>query len=140
MSTDLEKLVPPTVVVMVGGESVTLSPVRLGQLPALVRAAAPIFDRLAGGNVVQALLDDPDAVLRALEAATGIVRARLDALPLDEAIDLVAAVVELNADFFSRAVAPRIGAATDRLAAVTGGTASSVAALAGRAGLTQPSA
>lgn len=143
MTADLERLVPPTITVMVGGESLLLSPVRLGQLPALVRAAAPIFDRLASGNVVQVLLEEPDAVLHAVQAATGIERARIDALALDEAVDLVAAVIELNADFFTRAVAPRIGAATARLAAVSETVAGGVGAMAmapPAAGSTQPSA
>lgn len=118
MSEELKKLVADPVAVAVAGDTLALVPVRLGQIPALLRAVAPIASEVSAGDVAAALVRNPDALLDVMAVLTGKPRAWLDALALDEAVDLASAALEVNADFFVRAVMPKLSSATGRIGAL----------------------
>lgn len=108
MQNTIEKVLPRAVAVQLGDRTVSVSPIKFGQLPAVVRASAPILPHLQAGDYVGAITADPDAFLASLAALSGIPREDIDALELDQVLDLAGACVEVNLDFFFRAVAPRL--------------------------------
>lgn len=109
-SSDLDVLVPQAQVLELAGQRLTISPLVVGELPAMLKAVRPFAEQLAGEPDWLALLcDHGDALLTALALASRQPRDRVDALALDDAITLAAAVFEVNADFFVRRVAPKVG-------------------------------
>lgn len=104
----------------VAGVGLTVEPVRLGALPAFVRAVQPFAQALSAGVVdpVQLLADHGERVAQALQVATGQPRSWIDALALDDAVELAVAVVEVNAGFLRSRLLPAIEAAGGRLHSV----------------------
>ena len=109
-TNELEVLVPPVVELTVGGETLTLAPLKVGQLPAFLRAVGPILSKLSAPEIdwLALLGMRGDDLLTALAIATGKPRAWVDDLAADEAILLAAKVLEVNADFFTRTVLPKL--------------------------------
>lgn len=101
----------------IGGQGLTLVPVRLGQLPAFVRAVEPFAKSLASGqfDLLELFADHGGNVIRSLEIATGQPREWVESLELDEAVRLASAVLEVNADFFTRRVLPALNTALTAL-------------------------
>lgn len=121
----LAALVPPEIRVCVGGQERILTPVTALELPALLRACAPIFSQLAEGDYLAALVVDADAALQTLSVAARMPREEVDTLQMDVLIELAGAVVEVNVDFFVRAVMPAMGRARDRATRALAGSTSS---------------
>ena len=117
----LQTFPPQPVVLAVGGTTLELTPVRLGELPRFLAAVQPLAAELQAG-----LHGDPDwlallarhgcAVLDLLAVTARRERAWIDGLSLDEAVQLAAAVFEVNAGFFVGRVVPAIHATARRLA------------------------
>jgi len=107
---ELEVLVPPVVELTIGGDTLTLQPLKVGQLPAFLRAVGPILQKLTAPEIdwLALLGMRGDDLLAALAIATGKPRAWVDELAADEAILLAARVLEVNADFFTRTVIPKL--------------------------------
>jgi hypothetical protein len=121
--TDFETFPPVPQVVTVAGVAVELTPIRLGELPRILAAVRPIAADLSADLSAQPdwlalLARHGEAVLELLTLATRRDRAWIEALALDEAVTLAAAVFEVNADFFVRRVAPSIASAGERLAPI----------------------
>lgn len=118
-ASDLDVLVPQPQVVDLAGQRLAISPLVLGELPAMLKAVQPFAQRLAGEPDWLALLSDHgDALLTGLAIASRQPREWVDALALDDAITLAATVFEVNADFFVRQVAPSIARSGERLAPI----------------------
>ncbi|MBI3144350.1 MAG: hypothetical protein HYZ18_03600 [Pseudogulbenkiania sp.] len=108
--SDLDVLVPQAQILELAGQRLTISPLVVGELPAMLKAVRPFAEQLTGEPDWLALLcDQGDALLAALALTSRQPRDWVDALALDDAITLVAAVFEVNADFFVRRVAPKVG-------------------------------
>ena len=121
--TDFETFPPVPQVVTVAGAAVELTPIRLGELPRILAALRPIAADLSADLSAQPdwlvlLARHGEAMLELLALATRRDRAWIEALALDEAVTLAAAVFEVNADFFVRRVAPSIASAGERLAPI----------------------
>lgn len=109
-TSDLDVLVPQTQSLEIAGQRLTISPLVIGELPAMLKAVRPFAEQLTGDPDWLALLcEHGDALLTALALASRQPREQVDALALDDAITLAAAVFEVNADFFVRRVAPKVG-------------------------------
>jgi hypothetical protein len=114
---DLEAVVPPQVEITAGGQTYTITPIKLGQLPRVIRAISPVLGSIdrtlpPEAAVKKILLTHPEVVLRVLEAATPLHGDAVEALALDEAAALIGAVVQCNVDFFEKAVAPALARLT----------------------------
>ena len=111
----------PARTLTVAGRALTLTPLRVGELPAFITAVAPLLTALSAhaGRDTEALwslaVHQPEALLNATCLAARVERAWLDERELDEAITLAAACVEVNADFFVHRLAPAIKTAGTRL-------------------------
>ena len=107
--TELDRLVPAGLELVIGGEALTIKPLKVGQLPAFLRAISPVMQQLTAAEIDWLALmgERGDDLLSAVAIAVGKPRAWVDELAADEAILLAAKVIEVNADFFTRTVLPR---------------------------------
>ena len=119
--SDLETLIPQAVELVIDGEPLAIKPLKVGQMPAFLRAITPVMQQIGGDGIDWLALfgERGDDLLTAVSIAVGKPRAWVDELAADEAILLAAKVIEVNADFFTRTVMPRL----DGLIARTGATA-----------------
>jgi hypothetical protein len=128
---DLEKLIPQTLEITLAGETVAVKPLKIGQMPAFLRAITPVMQQITGERIDWLALfgERGDDLLTAVAIATAKPREWIDALDADEAILLAAKVIEVNADFFTRTVMPRLNgliAHTSVVAATAGAMAGSM--------------
>ncbi|MDO3530849.1 hypothetical protein Q3O93_02825 [Ralstonia pseudosolanacearum] len=123
---------PPPVSVAAGGECLDITPLRVGELPAFLRAVQPVASRLAGDiDWITLFAEEGERMLDLVALAARRPRAWVADLPIDEAIVLAEALIAVNADFFVRRVAPGVsrmaqGIAT-RIAGATPSSGSSAA-------------
>lgn len=108
--TDLDTLIPPSVELVIDGEPLAIQPLKVGQLPAFLRAITPVMQQLTASEIDWLALfgQQGDDLLSAIAIAVGKPRAWVDELTADEAILLAAKVIEVNADFFTRTVIPKL--------------------------------
>ncbi len=108
--SDLDILIPTSIELSVGGETVAVKPLKVGQLPAFLRTISPVLQHLTTTEIdwLRLFGERGDDLLSAIAIAIGKPRAWVDELAADEAILLAAKVIEVNADFFTRTVMPRI--------------------------------
>ena len=107
---DLEKLIPIAVELTVGGETLAIKPLKVGQMPAFLRAISPVMQHLTRAEIdwLTLLGEQGDDLLAAIAIAVSKPRQWVDDLAADEAILLAAKVMEVNADFFTRTVLPKL--------------------------------
>lgn len=134
--SDLETLIPQAVELVIDGEPLAIKPLKVGQMPAFLRAITPVMQQIGGDGIDWLTLfgERGDDLLAAVSIAIGKPRAWVDELAADEAILLAAKVIEVNADFFTRTVMPRLNGEMGGLMART-----NVAAAAATAGSTPSS-
>lgn len=125
---DLSVLEKPTREVVLKGVSLKVSPLKVGQLPAFTRAIRPVFAAFAsllasplsagpageGGElpeidfdlekVADLITDHGDNLMTACAIAIRKDKVDIEDLEIDEFIHLVRAIIEVNADFFARAM------------------------------------
>jgi hypothetical protein len=108
--SDLDTLIPTGVELIIAGEPLTIAPLKVGQLPAFLRAIAPVMQSLTAGEIDWLALfgDRGHDLLSAIAIAVGKPRTWVDELAADEALVLAAKVIEVNADFFTRTVMPKV--------------------------------
>ena len=108
--TDLEKLIPQDTLVQVAGEIIAISPLKVGQLPAFLRVISPVMAQLSQPQINWLALfgERGDDLLNAIGIAVKKPREWVDDLAADDALLLAAKVMEVNADFFTRTVIPKL--------------------------------
>ena len=108
--SDLDTLIPQAVELVIDGEPLAIKPLKVGQMPAFLRAISPVMQQLTASEIDWLALfgERGDDLLSAIAIAVGKPRAWVDELAADEAILLAAKVIEVNADFFTRTVMPRL--------------------------------
>ena len=108
---------PSPVVVTLSGGALELTPIRLGELPRLLAVVRPLASELSADPDWLALLGQHgEAMLDLLAITTRRERSWVNDLPLDDAVQLAAAVFEVNADFFVGRVVPGIQRSAEKLA------------------------
>ena len=108
---------PSPVVVTLSGGALELTPIRLGELPRLLAVVRPLASELSADPDWLALLGQHgEAMLDLLAITARRERSWVNVLPLDDAVQLAAAVFEVNADFFVGRVVPGIQRSADKLA------------------------
>ena len=128
--SDLETLIPQAVELVIDGEPLVIKPLKVGQMPAFLRAITPVMQQIGGDGIDWLTLigERGDELLTAVSIAIGKPRAWVDELAADEAILLAAKVIEVNADFFTRTVMPRLNGEMGGLIARTSAAAAAVTA------------
>jgi hypothetical protein len=106
---DLDILIPQAVELLIGGETLAIKPLKVGQMPAFLRAISPVMSHLTGSEINWLVMfGEHGEDLSAIGIAVGKPRQWIDELAADEAILLAAKVIEVNADFFTRTVIPKL--------------------------------
>ena len=108
--SDLEQLIPQASSLVIHGETLAIIPLKVGQMPAFLRAITPVMHHLNRSEIDWIALfgERGDDLLSAIAIAVGKPRSWVDDLAADEAIVLAAKVIEVNADFFTRTVMPKL--------------------------------
>ena len=108
--SDLEQLFPQASSLVIHGETLAIIPLKVGQMPAFLRAITPVMNHLNRSEIDWIALfgERGDDLLSAIAIAVGKPRQWVDDLAADEAILLAAKVIEVNADFFTRTVIPKL--------------------------------
>ncbi|QNT25225.1 hypothetical protein [Ralstonia solanacearum] len=124
--SDLDTLIPTALTVSVAGETLAIKPLKVGQMPAFLRAISPVMHQITATDIDWLALfgERGEDLLSAISIAVGKPRAWVDDLAADEAILLAAKVIEVNADFFTRQVIPKLDVlfATTKLPQVAAGS------------------
>lgn len=121
--TDLATMIPQPVTVAVGGREVAVTPIKVRELPAFASVVEPLLQDITSGAGVAALMTrDVESLIKAVAIGARLERAFVDDLELDELLNLAAAVLEVNADFFVRRLAPALNLAVERIGARVAGS------------------
>lgn len=101
----------------IAGDTLALTPIRVGEVPVLLAAIKPIAPHLVNGDPdwLALLTEHGDAILDALAIAARRPREWVEALSLDDAVQLATALFEVNVDFFVQRVVPAIQSAAARI-------------------------
>jgi len=115
---------PPTALSLeIAGAELAITPIRVGEIPALLAAVRPFAHRLVGADPdwLGLLVDHGDALITAIAVASHRPQEWVAGLAMDDAIRLAAALFEVNADFFVQRVVPAIQHAAARINAQMSG-------------------
>jgi len=90
-----------------------IRPFTIGQLPRVLGAIRALLeagsvDAEGNVNLLDAFTFGAEYAIDLVGIATGMPREYFDNLDLDQGVELLAAVVEVNADFFKQRVQPRL--------------------------------
>jgi hypothetical protein len=121
MDTQTFAALPPVPeTVTIGGETLDITPIKVGEVPIFARAVRPVASKLTPDpDWLRLLSEDGDSVILALAIACRRPPEWVATLSLDEAIHLAEAVFEANADFFIRRVVPEITRVIQRIGTLT---------------------
>lgn len=133
MADDLDVLEPSGSSVTYRDERLEIKPLKIGQLPKLVRTARPVIDAVLAleampdensTDMVTLVMDliehHGDQVFEAAGICTGKAPEWLQDGDIDEFILLAKTVFEVNRDFFDRKLAPLLGGRAAKLERVPG--------------------
>lgn len=115
---------PPTALSLeIARVALAITPIRVGEIPALLAAVRPFAHRLvdADPDWLALLADHGDALITAISVASRRPQEWVAGLAMDDAIRLAAALFEVNADFFVQRVVPTIQHAAARINAQMSG-------------------
>lgn len=127
LTTSLETLIPQPVEIEIGGKNISILPIKVGKLPAFIRAVAPFigaFKQSSEVDFIALLGDHGDAVLDACAIGSGLPRAEIDELDPAQLVRIAQAIVEVNMDFFIRRLGPAVSQAAARATAMIGESSS----------------
>lgn len=121
MSDTFAALPPVPVTLVIGGERLDLTPLKVGDVPAFARAVQPVAASLSASPDWLALLaEHGEAVIDAIAIASRRPPEWVTNLEIDDAVRLAEAVFEVNADFFIQRVLPSLTEAATRVSQTLG--------------------
>lgn len=117
---DLTQLLPQPTELKVGGKTLAITPLKVGELSAFSRAVAPIVTVFEHGNLdlFSLIADHTETVVTAVSIAVREPREWINELMVGELVLIAAKVIEVNADFFTRSVIPNVTHAIGTLSAL----------------------
>lgn len=121
--SDFDAFPPTPQSLEIAGVELTITPIRVGEIPALLAAVRPFAHRLVDGEPdwLELLADHGEALIKAIAVASRQPQDWVAALTMDDAIRLATTLFEVNADFFVQRVVPTIQHAAARINAQMGG-------------------
>jgi hypothetical protein len=125
-ASDLNAMIPLVPTLHVGGMDIPIRQIKLGQLPAVLRAVQPVAHLITEReklDIPSIFMLYADECLTLISVLSGQPRAWVDQLETDEGITLFAALFEVNLDFFIQKVLPTVEGAVKQLAAKIQSTA-----------------
>lgn len=114
-------LPPVPATITIAGETLDITPLKVGELPAFARAVRPIAEKItATPDWLSLLSDHGEHVIEALAIASRRDVAWVAGLNIDDAIRLAEVVFEVNADFFVKKIVPEIERASLKISKTLG--------------------
>ena len=114
-------LPPVPVTLVIGGERLELTPLKVGDVPAFARAIQPAAVSLsASPDWLKLLALHGEAVVEAVAIASRRPPEWVRDLEIDDAVRLAESVFEVNADFFIQRVLPSLTEAATRVSQTLG--------------------
>ena len=114
-------LPPVPVTLVIGGERLALTPLKVGDVPAFARAIQPAAASLsASPDWLELLALHGEAVVEAVAIASRRPPEWVRDLEIDDAVRLAESVFEVNADFFIQRVLPSLTEAATRVSQTLG--------------------
>jgi len=110
----LETYIPVPHAIVVGGKTLAITPLKVRQIPAFVRAIAPAANLLTSGRIAEAVALHGEGIATSMTVACDESEEFIGELLGDEFLSLVSAVMEVNGDFFARRVVPQITAIQEK--------------------------
>ncbi len=101
----------------VGENEITIKPLKIGQLAKFAKAIKPVMGKISGieftqdqiaNLIVDLMIDHSDNLLEMISIATKLTKEQVEDLDPDVFLEIVAAIIEVNSDFFIRKVLPMI--------------------------------
>ena len=123
MSNELAQLFPTGKEITIRDENLTIKPFKFGELPRVFKAIEPLSASITALVQTQSFnassigflfSSGGDGILDLLAVGTRKPRSWVDDLEMDEGIEVLTAVLEVNADFFIQKVLPRINEALEK--------------------------
>lgn len=111
----LDTYIPDSRHLVVGGKNVTVAPLMVRQVPGFTRALGPAAQAVFAGDLMGAVTTHGEALIEAVAIATGESAEWLGELAPDDFLVLLGEVMEVNADFFFRRVAPVMAKVVERI-------------------------
>lgn len=105
-------------ILTIADRDITVTPVKVRDLPAFLAAVEPVAADLMAGDIPGALVRNAENLIVATVIGAGVERAWMDAQGADALVELAAAVIEVNADFFARRLAPLIERVAESMMAI----------------------
>lgn len=129
-AAELAALVNEPRMVHAGGREIAITPIKVRELPAFMRAVEPVLGMAsAGADMMTLISHNAEAVIEATAIGARVERDFIDGLDLDDLIAVTSAVIEANADFFVQRLLPAFMAASERLAEKLAGSNSTPASV-----------
>lgn len=121
--SDFDAFPPTPQSLEIAGVELGITPIRVGEIPALLAAVRPFAHRLVDGEPdwLELLSDHGEALIKAIAVASRRPQEWVSGLAMDDAIRLATALFEVNADFFVQRVVPTIQHAAARINAQMSG-------------------
>ncbi len=122
--TESEILFPQGKVVLVDGKEITISRMKLHQIIKGTGLLSGVFDivfqlfqteKMNPKLIIELFTTDGDNMLEFISIAIGQDRKFVNELELDDAIDILVAILEVNMDFFVSKVMPMMSSRTESL-------------------------
>lgn len=104
--TSLDLFYPVPRIEQVAGVAVAVPQLKVRQYAAFQTAVQPIMGYMIAADYLGAVTHETEASARTVVVATGVERDWLDERPVDELMQLLAAVCEVQIDFFTRRLRP----------------------------------
>ena len=112
--SEIDILYPEGKTVVASGESITVKPLKFGQIPKASLLLRPVVGKVAAAfsegtavaSWVDVLADGGEELLLAMAWAINKPRDWFDEVSVDEGVELARALYEVNADFFTKKVMP----------------------------------
>lgn len=126
----IEQLFPSGKEVTLKGKVFNIKPFGFGKFPKVLKLLKDMKDvastdaTLASVDVPTLVMENADVVVEFAILATGEKKEFFDDLPLDEAVELLQAIIEVNADFFVKRLQPKLLTALSKLSESVGGLSS----------------
>jgi len=115
MTNELDKLFPTGQIFEIKGTEIRITPFKLGELPRVFKVVEPItklvLDAVGSsenqmGSLSKIMVQGGDNVLDLIVIGSRQPRTWVDQLEMDEGVQILAAILEVNASFFVQKVLP----------------------------------
>lgn len=106
----VDELIPVQKELQIGGETITITPIKVRELTAFAKAIEPLVNDFMADDVdyLRVVIKSTENVIAAVCIALRKERDWVESLGIDQLVTLAAAIVEVNSDFFINRILPSI--------------------------------